>query len=322
LFSIFQLLTSEMRVKIEDVHRITWAHVLFIAQACLLANAETSTESPESSFDFDWKITPSMTIITVALVCFFAFLAFFSIYLRKCARSRVAVAAASAADTSLPIASSSGQDHPRRRGLDRAVIETFPVVTYSAVKGLKIGKVELECAVCLSEFEDHETLRLLPTCNHVFHSDCIDTWLTSRVTCPVCRAKVAQAVNQLAANSSQSTESSNEPTQENSASRLGEEQNHVVVDIEEAQVGELRVVEIVNRTPRTGTSGKLRRSHSTGHSPVQPRENTERYTLRLPEEVRKQLLEGEKLERSMSYGVVLATVASSRKEYRSGDVDV
>ncbi|KAE7999998.1 hypothetical protein FH972_004370 [Carpinus fangiana] len=301
-----------MRVKIEDLHRIIWAHALLIAQASLLANAETSTESPESSFDFDWKIKPSMTIVTVALVCFFAFLAFFSIYLRKCARSRVAAAAA---DASLPNASSSVPDRPRRRGLDRSVIETFPVITYSVVKGLKIGKGELECAVCLSEFEGHETLRLLPTCNHVFHSDCIDTWLTSRVTCPVCRAKVvpAAAVNEIAANSSQSTESSNEPTQQNSGSRLGEEQNHVVVDIEEAQGGE-----IVNRPPITGPSGKLRRSYSTGHSQV---ENTERYTLRLPEEVRKQVLEGEKLERSMSYGVVLATVASSRKGYTSGDVD-
>jgi len=305
-----------MRVKIEDLHRIIWAHALLIAQASLLANAEPSTESPESSFDFDWKIKPSMMIVTVALVCFFAFLAFFSIYLRKCARSRVAVsAAAAAADASLPNGSSSLPDRPRRRGLDRSVIETFPVITYSVVKGLKIGKGELECAVCLSEFEGHETLRLLPTCNHVFHSDCIDTWLTSRVTCPVCRAKVvpAAAVNEIAANSSQSTESSNEPTQQNSGSPLGEEQNHVVVDIEEAQGGE-----IVNRPPRTGTSGKLRRSYSTGHA---PEENTERYTLRLPEEVRKQVLEGEKLERSMSYGVVSATVASSRKGYTSGDVD-
>lgn len=308
-----------MRVKIEDVHRITWPHLLFIAQACLLANAETSTETPESSFDFDWKISPSMTIITVALVCFFAFLAFFSIYLRKCARLRIAAAAA-AADTTLPPAAAV-PDRPRRRGLDRAVIETFPVLAYSAVKGLKIGKGELECAVCLSEFEGHETLRLLPTCNHVFHADCIDTWLTSRVTCPVCRTKVAPAAKGLAAKSSQLTESINEPIQENSASRLGEEQNHVVVDVEESQGGELRVAEIVNRPPITGTSGKLRRSNSTGHSTVQPGENTERYTLRLPEEVRKQVLEGEKLERSMSYGVVLATVASSRKGYRSDDVD-
>ncbi|CAN1345765.1 Putative RING-H2 finger protein ATL36 [Linum perenne] len=59
---------------------------------------------------------------------------------------------------------------------------------YSSVKGLKIGKGGLECAVCISEFEDAETLRLIPACSHVFHIDCIDSWLVSHVTCPVCRA--------------------------------------------------------------------------------------------------------------------------------------
>ncbi|KAM5585085.1 E3 ubiquitin-protein ligase ATL6-like [Rosa sericea] len=78
---------------------------------------------------------------------------------------------------------------PRRNGLDQAVIETFPVLNYSTVKGLKEESApELECAVCLNEFSDDETLRVLP-CNHVFHPWCIDAWLADNKTCPVCRAK-------------------------------------------------------------------------------------------------------------------------------------
>ena len=50
-----------------------------------------------------------------------------------------------------------------------------------------IGKEKLECAVCLREFEDDETLRLIPKCDHVFHTECIDVWLASNVTCPLCR---------------------------------------------------------------------------------------------------------------------------------------
>ncbi|GFQ06016.1 RING-H2 finger protein atl52, partial [Phtheirospermum japonicum] len=47
-----------------------------------------------------------------------------------------------------------------------------------------------ECAVCLSEFRENESLRLLPKCRHAFHLPCIDTWLRSQSSCPLCRAGV------------------------------------------------------------------------------------------------------------------------------------
>ena len=278
--------------------------VLLIVQVYYSVNAQSSTETPDSSFDLDWEIKPSTAVITVILVCFFSFLGFFSIYLRRCAQARVAAATAAQIDSSSsPVAAR--ERVTCRRGLDQAVIQKFPTFTYSTVKGLKIGKSALECAVCLSEFEDRETLRLLPTCNHVFHPVCIDTWLRSRVTCPVCRAKLAPETNRVVDDSLHSSESSNDPTQENSGTQLDEQQDHVVVNVEETESRDLQVQvdETVNRT-----SGKLPRSHSTGHSLIQPRENTERYTLRLPEEVRMQVLECVKLERSSSNGVVLATV--------------
>lgn len=53
-----------------------------------------------------------------------------------------------------------------------------------------LDSADLECVVCLSEFGDNETLRLLPQCLHVFHPYCIDVWLASHDTCPVCRTKV------------------------------------------------------------------------------------------------------------------------------------
>jgi hypothetical protein len=45
----------------------------------------------------------------------------------------------------------------------------------------------LECAVCLCRYEDNEILRLLPKCKHAFHVDCVDLWLASHSTCPLCR---------------------------------------------------------------------------------------------------------------------------------------
>jgi len=74
------------------------------------------------------------------------------------------------------------------RGLDASVISSLPVFKFSS----KTDQV-VECAVCLSEFVDGETGRVLPKCNHSFHIDCIDMWFQSHSTCPLCRAPVEAA---------------------------------------------------------------------------------------------------------------------------------
>ncbi|XP_052145320.1 E3 ubiquitin-protein ligase EL5-like [Oryza glaberrima] len=47
-----------------------------------------------------------------------------------------------------------------------------------------------QCAVCLSIVQEGETVRQLPACKHLFHVGCIDMWLHSHSTCPLCRASV------------------------------------------------------------------------------------------------------------------------------------
>lgn len=261
--------------------------LLFLSPLPHRANAQLGTESPAINGPSQ-NFSQSMAVVIAFLMCAFFFLAFFSIYCRECLDSRAAEAHATGP-----------ANRSRNHGLDPAVIETFPILVYSAVKELKIGKGALECAVCLSEFEDYETLRLLPKCSHVFHPDCIDGWLASRSTCPVCRAKLTPV--ELASNAAQSTESS----QENSASENGAgENNDVLINVGDDHSRDCPA--------RTRILGKFPRSHSTGHSLVQSGENTERYTLRLPEEVRKQIVVSGKLRRSSSYDVVLGREGSSR----------
>ncbi|PIN23035.1 hypothetical protein CDL12_04257 [Handroanthus impetiginosus] len=72
----------------------------------------------------------------------------------------------------------------RFSGIDRTIIESLPFFRFSSLKGSKEG---LECAVCLSRFEETEILRLLPKCRHAFHMNCIDKWLESHSSCPLCR---------------------------------------------------------------------------------------------------------------------------------------
>ncbi|KAL5096480.1 hypothetical protein RYX36_000807 [Vicia faba] len=82
-------------------------------------------------------------------------------------------------------------DHPiwyiRTQGLHESVINAISVCKYKKGEGLIEGT---ECSVCLSEFEQDESLRLLPKCHHAFHLPCIDTWLTSHTNCPMCRAPI------------------------------------------------------------------------------------------------------------------------------------
>ncbi|XP_057415347.1 probable E3 ubiquitin-protein ligase RHA4A [Lotus japonicus] len=46
------------------------------------------------------------------------------------------------------------------------------------------------CCVCLGEFELKEELLQIPYCKHMFHIECIDNWLQSNSTCPLCRCSI------------------------------------------------------------------------------------------------------------------------------------
>ncbi len=41
--------------------------------------------------------------------------------------------------------------------------------------------------MCLGEYEKDELIRRLPVCGHEFHAACIEAWLASHTTCPMCR---------------------------------------------------------------------------------------------------------------------------------------
>ncbi|CAL8119951.1 unnamed protein product [Prunus armeniaca] len=73
-------------------------------------------------------------------------------------------------------------------GLDESLIKSIKVHKYKRGDSLVEGT---DCSVCLSEFEENESLRLLPKCSHAFHVPCIDTWLKSHSSCPLCRSNIA-----------------------------------------------------------------------------------------------------------------------------------
>ncbi|KAM7269179.1 hypothetical protein ACFE04_024676 [Oxalis oulophora] len=76
--------------------------------------------------------------------------------------------------------SGSGRKATRETGVPLPVVAET-VVYIAGMKGVE------ECAICLTEFIEGETLEVLGRCKHGFHEQCIQSWLCSHYSCPTCR---------------------------------------------------------------------------------------------------------------------------------------
>ncbi|KAK8950179.1 E3 ubiquitin-protein ligase ATL31 [Platanthera guangdongensis] len=213
------------------------------------------------------------------------------------------------------------------REFDREVLESIPKLVYVEVQEHKIVKGALECAICLNEFEDDETIPLLTKCDHVFHQECIDAWLDTHVTCPVCRtnytgfssvdftpkipagndgASVADAPSQAA-------EISDPPAADHVAISVD--------DVEERKEEMRELARIATRVRGNGArrSKRFRRSHSVGQIMMPKGEaGVDRYTLRLPENVRNEIIAARKLKRAKTFAMICADDTNMRRISRGG----
>lgn len=76
-----------------------------------------------------------------------------------------------------------------RWGLPSSIISSLPLFIYKVSPPFDSSCI-IECAICLSVFQEEEIGRKLPGCGHAFHVDCIDMWLHSHSTCPICRSTI------------------------------------------------------------------------------------------------------------------------------------
>lgn len=75
-------------------------------------------------------------------------------------------------------------------GLDESTLRSFPKLLYSFhSKLLKDYNSSASscCSICLADYNEKDMLRVLPGCRHLFHVNCVDTWLRLHPTCPLCR---------------------------------------------------------------------------------------------------------------------------------------
>ncbi|MCO5604794.1 hypothetical protein L7F22_058966 [Adiantum nelumboides] len=95
--------------------------------------------------------------------------------------------------------------HASGPGLDEETLDSYPKFLYKGAMSSSSKRMsgcdsaeqlqarniifkESCCAICLGDYGEGDTLRLLPECAHAFHVHCIDAWLRLHVSCPVCRS--------------------------------------------------------------------------------------------------------------------------------------
>ncbi|KAH0705319.1 hypothetical protein KY290_010012 [Solanum tuberosum] len=139
----------------------------------------------ESSNKVVQNILPYIIISIALLVSLFLLVSYYIIIVRNCSNwNRRRTRGEGDNDESII-------DHPiwyiNTMGIEASLINLITIFKYKTGDGLIDGT---ECSVCLNEFQDDDSLKLLPKCNHAFHIDCIDMWLRSHVNCPFCRAPI------------------------------------------------------------------------------------------------------------------------------------
>ncbi|AES87565.1 putative transcription factor C2H2 family [Medicago truncatula] len=93
-------------------------------------------------------------------------------------------------------------------GLKKELREMLPIIVYNESFSVK----DTQCSVCLLDYQPEDRLQQIPACGHTFHMSCIDLWLSSHSTCPLCRlsllptAKSSTEISEMQATSNEEME--------------------------------------------------------------------------------------------------------------------
>lgn len=70
-------------------------------------------------------------------------------------------------------------------------IDKIPTLFFdpSMAEGKEKEHTEVKCLICQENYEQGEELRRLP-CQHCFHKECVDTWLSTKDRCAFCRKSI------------------------------------------------------------------------------------------------------------------------------------
>ena len=59
------------------------------------------------------------------------------------------------------------------------------------------SRKETECAICLEEFKGIDIIKAFYKCEHIFHKQCLKSWLKRSNQCPLCKHDLTEDINQM-----------------------------------------------------------------------------------------------------------------------------
>ena len=75
------------------------------------------------------------------------------------------------------------------RATDRDILNELPETNIEDVS--KLDSDKKNCVICLEDFKNREKAIILP-CIHLFHKNCIKSWLKKNNSCPICKFKLTR----------------------------------------------------------------------------------------------------------------------------------
>lgn len=161
------------------------AALVSAAAAAAAAQPATAEAAPDSTPGVGIRVSfrPSVAIVVGIFTMIFSLTFILLMYAKFCHPSNPAnPTTASGGPGTAAIISNEAAG-----GVPKPAIEALPFFRFATLRGSRHG---MECSVCLARFDDADLLRLLPRCRHAFHLGCVDRWLESNATCPLCRTRV------------------------------------------------------------------------------------------------------------------------------------
>ncbi|KAJ0542234.1 putative transcription factor C2H2 family [Helianthus annuus] len=168
-----------------------------------------SSSSPSSTHN---KFGANVVMVLSVLVCTLICTLMLNSILRcifKCVRLVGPETSASAHNTSARLATS---------GIKKKALKSFPIVNYW--QGLQLPGLGKECVICLDDFSKGEYVKILPKCNHGFHVRCIDKWLGSHSSCPICRQSLSDICEKIVTGGDYSSTASSQSQEQSPSDTL------------------------------------------------------------------------------------------------------
>ncbi|KAL8216217.1 hypothetical protein R6Q57_023054 [Mikania cordata] len=143
------------------------------------------TENPTSCWDWKKALSAEMKLfrgLAFAFTLAFTLLLFLSFYLFYLRHRR----ASQWSEPEPEPSSASNAVSTVELGVKKELRELLPVIVFKE----SFSVTDTICSVCLGDYQAEDRLQCIPACKHAFHVECIDSWLSTHTTCPLCRTSL------------------------------------------------------------------------------------------------------------------------------------